>query len=96
MIRVRNIKQFETDLGRFAKKINVTAEAAATKVTLDLFKMVVIRTPVDTGYARANWTINPNSPNNDVLIEKDDAKKSGKDINYEGINRAFSGSEKWW
>lgn len=56
-IRFTNIKAFEADLEAFADKIDVRLDQVIAKIAFDLFSGFSLRTPVDTGYARANWLI---------------------------------------
>jgi hypothetical protein len=49
--------QFNADLKKFSKLIDVKIETVAKKVALEIFKGVIKRTPVDTGTLRANWAI---------------------------------------
>lgn len=46
---------FSLDLRRFAEKARMNADQVVRKVTLDIARGVVLRTPVDTGRARSNW-----------------------------------------
>lgn len=46
---------FVLDLERFRDKATRNAETVVRKTAIDLFSRVVLRTPVDTGRARANW-----------------------------------------
>lgn len=42
-------------MDKLAAKVNQRVEEVVAGVTLELFSRVVMRTPVDTGRARANW-----------------------------------------
>jgi hypothetical protein len=53
---------FSADLEAFAKKANVNMDTVLRKIMLDVGTSLVQTTPVDTGRARANWTINVNGP----------------------------------
>lgn len=46
---------FEMDLNKFLEKTKIKASTAVAKITMEIFKDVVMATPVDTGRARANW-----------------------------------------
>lgn len=54
-VRFTNLKQFERDIKRFIKKTQIAPDTVARRLALSVFRGVVQRTPVDTGYARANW-----------------------------------------
>lgn len=46
---------FSIDLNRFAQKTNLKANAVIRRVAFDVFGRIIVKTPVDTGRARANW-----------------------------------------
>lgn len=46
---------FSLDLTRFVEKAKMNADQVVRKVTFDVARGVVMRTPVDTGRARSNW-----------------------------------------
>ena len=46
---------FQLDLARFAKTTQVSLLDIVRKIVIEVFSGVVVRTPVDTGRARANW-----------------------------------------
>jgi len=46
---------FTLDVKKFAEKAEKDADAAISKICLDLLSNIVLNTPVDTGRARANW-----------------------------------------
>lgn len=46
---------FALDLNKAIEKAKDQAELAVKKITLDLFKNVIMKSPVDTGRFRANW-----------------------------------------
>lgn len=51
---------FSEDLKKFAGKVDPSV--VVQKVALDLFGRVILRTPVDSGRARANWQTSLGSP----------------------------------
>ena len=53
---------FTADLDRFIRVTGATADEAVQKVVIMGFQGIQTRTPVDTGRARANWTVSPGSP----------------------------------
>ena len=53
----QSLFSFESDLQKFAKKIDVELGTVIKKVVLELHNKIVLRTPVDTGRARASWGI---------------------------------------
>jgi hypothetical protein len=48
-------RDFALDLTKFAEKAGVMANAIISKICLDLTSNIILKTPVDTGRARANW-----------------------------------------
>lgn len=66
--------RFVIDLQRFAKKANADVKQAIRKITLEAFKRVILRTPVDTGRARANWSLSTGAPVTFSIVGED---KSG-------------------
>lgn len=48
---------FELDIRRFVAKANGNTDLVIRKVALDLFKRVIMKTPVDSGRAKGSWTV---------------------------------------
>lgn len=65
---------FALDLSRFAKKFDADIKMVIRKISFEAFKRIVLRTPVDTGRARANWGVKVGSPTTYVIEGED---KSG-------------------
>ncbi len=78
-------------LGSVIKK-NVEAELELEykAYAFDLFSEIVKRTPVDTGRARSNWTIDINSPDYSTTDSTTAAEPSN--INTEGFPDVFISS----
>lgn len=55
-------RDFGLDLTRFAEKAGTAANAAISKICLDLTSSIILKTPVDTGRARANWQTSIGNP----------------------------------
>lgn len=53
---------FTADLTRFCKKYDADMKLVIRKISFEAFKRVVLRTPVDTGRARANWALTAARP----------------------------------
>lgn len=66
---------FTLDLTRFAKKADADMVAVVQKISMEAFKRIILRTPVDTGRARANWGCTIGKPRAAMQIESTD--KSG-------------------
>lgn len=65
---------FSVDLSRFCKKYDADIKVVIKKIAFEAFKRIILRTPVDTGRARANWGVSVGKPIQ-FLIEGED--KSG-------------------
>jgi len=55
-----SVRAFDFDLQRFSDVIGVDLGTVVKRVSLSLFRKIVERTPVDTGYARGSWVIGVN------------------------------------
>ncbi len=64
------MKGFSGAIEDFAKKAD--PNIVTRKVAMEVFQRVIMRTPVDTGRARANWQVSIGSPVDGVL---DDVNK---------------------
>ena len=53
---------FSSDLAKFAKKTNINIEKALRITATSVFSSVVLRTPIKSGRARANWLYTMDSP----------------------------------
>lgn len=75
-----NITEFLFGWEEKAKKMGVDADELFLKVSFDLFRDIVKRTPVDTGRARANWMMTEGAPATGTIGEfrKEHVAKSRK------------------
>jgi len=62
---------FNFDISKFVDKTSKTADAEVRKICLDLLTGIVLKTPVDTGRARANWFTSVGSPSANVTEATD-------------------------
>jgi len=62
---------FKTDLERYAKKLNMSLDEAATSICSQVVKSVVQKTPVDKGGAKGNWVATLNKPFNSIVRTTD-------------------------
>ncbi len=60
-------------LEKFAAATNQTIEKAAQRATFEVFKAVILRSPVDTGMFRGNWFLGINRPNTATAKASDSA-----------------------
>jgi len=71
-----NIQEFNADLTRFSKTLTETQFIRILrKIGLQLLRAIVMRTPVDTGRARANWQVTINTDS--IESASDSTDKSG-------------------
>lgn len=57
-----NLRQFQIGLQDFAEETEEVFIELQKAVTLQLYRKIVERTPVDTGIAQSNWNITRSSP----------------------------------
>ena len=67
-------QSFSLQVGAWADKARTNADVVTRKVVMEMVKRVVLRTPVDTGRARANWQTTIGAPAATTLDAQD---KSG-------------------
>jgi hypothetical protein len=58
---------FKLDVSKFIDKTSKTVDAEVRKICLDLLTGIVLKTPVDTGRARANWFTSIGSPSSSTI-----------------------------
>lgn len=61
-------RDFELQIGKVAKVLNMRADTVVKKVGIDIFSGIVQRNPVKTGRSRAAWNIGIDKPV-DLIIE---------------------------
>lgn len=61
-----DIHHFNVAIDAFAKKVGLAAQTVQKRVAFDLFGRIIRKTPVDTGRARASWTISAGQPDRSV------------------------------
>lgn len=65
------MSNFALDITKFAEKAGANANAVVSKICLDLTSSIVLKTPVDTGRARANWQTSIGQPSSGTLASVD-------------------------
>jgi len=78
---------FSLDIASFAKETGLELELVTRKIALDAYTRVTIKTPVDTGRARANWNIGAGSP--DLGVTEDTSKPSPNLAKGDGDDAIF-------
>jgi len=64
--------QFSVDISRFVEKANGNIERAARQAVVLAAQGLIMRTPVDTGRARANWVFGAGAINYEVVETRTD------------------------
>lgn len=67
---------FELQIEQFKDKVEARLDLILRKVAFDLLRAIVLGTPVDTGRARAAWTVGNDTPSNEVIYEVADLSKA--------------------
>lgn len=67
-----NLDEFNKELEAFVADIPNQVTAIQKKIVLEALRRVVLRTPVDTGRARANWQVTIAKPATGVVSEFED------------------------
>lgn len=75
----QNLYQLEADLDRFGKVMDLAPALVTRRLVFDAHSRFSLRTPVDTGRARASWDVSVGKPS-DYLppVQVGSAKKKGK------------------
>ena len=85
---------FTLDVSNFVDKASKTADAEVRKICLDLLTGIVLKTPVDTGRARANWFTSIGSPSGNVTASTDPSGSSAISSGLSAISKA-TGNVLW-
>ena len=57
------MSSWSVPLDRLTQRLQGQCEDVARKATYDLFRAVVLKSPVDTGRFRSNWNVTASAPN---------------------------------
>ena len=87
---------FSLDVKKFAEKAEKYADAAISKVCLDLLSDIVLNTPVDTGRARANWFTSIGIPTNATVEHEGAQSASGVAIGRAASDIAAAPRNIFW
>ncbi len=88
------MSSFKLDVSKFIDKASKTADAEVRKICLDLVTGIVLKTPVDTGRARANWFTSIGSPT-DNTTESTDSNGSATIASSLGAISKATGNVLW-
>jgi len=84
-----NVRKFQSDLEAFAEKIDTDIGVVVTKLALDAWAGITERTPVDTGRARASWTIKESEPS-DFIPDKGASEQPTEPVaQFDGTDSVF-------
>lgn len=64
-----NFRNFSIACDRFAAKMKLGVTTVQKRIAFDLYGRIIAKTPVDTGRARASWTIASGSPDRTVAAQ---------------------------
>lgn len=64
------------DLDKFANKVQGREDLFIKKISMEILRKLIRRTPVDTGRARANWNVEFNAPDPSVTESLDPSGSS--------------------
>jgi hypothetical protein len=84
-----NVKAFKLDIKKVAEKLDVSIGIIVTKIALEAWTKLTDRTPVDTGRAKASWTIKESSPSSVVPEPGDYFDPELPAKNYQGKKSVF-------
>lgn len=62
-----DIRTFNLNMDAFVAKVKIAPAKVVKRVAFDLYGHIIRNTPVDTGRARASWTIAVNQANRNVM-----------------------------
>jgi hypothetical protein len=62
---------FNVDISKFVEKCGTKADQVVRKICLDLTSSIILKTPVDTGRARANWQTTLGAPATGTVASTD-------------------------
>jgi hypothetical protein len=65
---------FSIPLAQLAERMKLDLDTVARNATLEVFKGVVLKTPVDTERARGNWNVSTGAPDTSTTPTADQAR----------------------
>lgn len=63
------VSSFVAQVRAFQRKTDIEIEKTLKKIAFDLYRRIILKTPVDTGRARASWNISVGKPDLSVASE---------------------------
>jgi hypothetical protein len=71
-VKVEGIEELIKEVAKTQQQYSL----AIKKIAIELFRRVILKTPVDTGHARANWQASINSPISSIVDTEDPSGKA--------------------
>ena len=94
---ISNLAEFQLDLTNFARIAVPEAHGLLVKkIAFELFTRIVLKTPVDTGRARANWSVSIGAPSGTISAATDKAGGATISAGVQGINGAAPAQQVIW
>ena len=93
-----NVIDFRADLDKASKALHLTLQEMTRSIVLQLLRMIVIATPVDTGRAAGSWSVRGGSTDSYVLpvgagMTKDEAIEAAmakiNAINFDNLDQVY-------
>ena len=79
------VNSFSLDLSRFAQKAEVEIKTVVQKISMEAFKRIILKSPVDTGRFRANWGVTIGQPRTGVTNATDKSGSSTQAAMVAGV-----------
>ena len=89
MLYFANEAKFTKTLEEFGELLGIEARLVIKRIAFELFVGVVKKTPVDTGWARANWTISANKINYNLVEKVDVVEAQSIEDNNQYMNESM-------
>ena len=85
----RKLSVFQFGIKKWQDEVGELPEVLVKKIAIDLYTAITLRTPVDTGRARASWRLSVGQPDNEIELERTKTGTGSKAKgNLEPENRA--------
>ncbi len=71
-----DIYSFKADLKKLSRALDADLGKLIRVISLDLFNMIILRSPVDTGFSRSQWKVSIGEPD-PTVVEPPKGKQAG-------------------
>ncbi len=89
MSTTTNQAEFSSTIAGFAKQLRIKAGKLQKKITFDMHKDIIERTPVLTGRCAANWFVSVGEPSSEVNVDAREPQPFPEDIEVTGDKDTF-------